>query len=268
MNIEKGYDKGFELHELEDKIDMDFIQRVINEVTTSCALPLAVPVERIPEYIRQAAMWFWQNDDFATHQRMYLIPFKNFIKDEGVSKIIKLPQQIISVIGCFRTNSCRKFGIMGDFSVERMLMNNYSWNYGGMSSGHGTGYGLTDVVTSLYEIDQYNTTLTPTLSYNYNTYGSILTILGDLQRSDILINCFVRTRIQELYNNYYFFRWVVCLVKRSLATIYGTFEFKLPGGVTINYSNFSDQANDELEEIKEWVKGNHSASYFFQPNTL
>ena len=39
----------------EDEVDMQFIQRVQAEVTQSCALPFAVPVERIPSFIVQAA---------------------------------------------------------------------------------------------------------------------------------------------------------------------------------------------------------------------
>ena len=45
--------------ELEDEIDFQFITRVQKEVTQSCALPFAVPVERIPEFIIQAAQYFW-----------------------------------------------------------------------------------------------------------------------------------------------------------------------------------------------------------------
>ena len=78
----------------------------------------------------------------------------------------------------------------------------------------------------------------------------------------------IRCRIQDLYNNYYFFRLVVCFVKRALSTILGTYEFKLPGGITINYSNFTDQANEEYEEIKEWAEQTRSCSYFFMPNQL
>jgi hypothetical protein len=46
------------------------------------------------------------------------------------------------------------------------------------------------------------------------------------------------------------------------------FEFKLPGGVTINYSNLADQANTEMDEIKEWIQSNRAADYFFMPGTL
>ena len=37
-----------QLLKLEDEIDFQFIQRVQSEVTQSCALPFAIPVERIP----------------------------------------------------------------------------------------------------------------------------------------------------------------------------------------------------------------------------
>ena len=48
----------------------------------------------------------------------------------------------------------------------------------------------------------------------------------------------IEKRQDELkkYNDYYFFRYCVCLGLRAMGTIMGTFEFKLPGGVTINAS--------------------------------
>ena len=53
-----------------------------------------------------------------------------------------------------------------------------------------------------------------------------------------------------------------------MATIMGAFEFKLPGGITINYSTFREQANEEMQQIDEWINKNHSADYFFNSNTL
>ena len=120
----------------------------------------------------------------------------------------------------------------------------------------------------VYEVDTFNQTLNAPLTYDYNIFSHKLVILGDLKWQDILINCYVRCKIQDLYNNYYFFRYVVCLAKKALSTIYGTFEFKMPGGVTINYSAFNDAADSELEEIKEWVNNHNAIAYFFQPNTL
>lgn len=259
----------------EEAVDYNFILRVQAEVTQSCALPFAVPIERIPEYILQAAQWFWQNDDFSVEERAYIIPNSEICKNNNLNKIVQLPQQIVSVFGAYKLQEDLRYGAMGDFSLERMMMSTYSL-FGGVGTVAGgftgttgmAGFSLTDVVTSMYEVDTFNQTLNAPLTYNYNTYSSKLVILGALGYSDLLINCYKRCKIQDLYNNYYFFRLVVCFVKRALSVIYGTFEFKLPGGVTINYQNFSDQANEEIDQIKEWVEGNRATDYFFNPNTL
>ena len=48
----------------------------------------------------------------------------------------------------------------------------------------------------------------------------------------------------------------------------GTFEFKLPGGVVINYQQFADRASEEMQTIQEWLDKNHAADYFFNSNTI
>ena len=106
------------------------------------------------------------------------------------------------------------------------------------------------------------------LTYNYNEFSNDLVILGALGRSDLVLQCFKRLKIQDLYKNYYFFRYCVALGLRSMATIMGTFEFKLPGGVTLNYNNMREQANDEIEKINEWIKQNHAPDYFFNSHTI
>ena len=259
----------------QSEVDMAFIKRVQDEVTQSCALPFALPIDRIPAFITQAAEWFWLNSDMCSEERMYVIKNSDICKGNGMNKIVTLPKQILGVHGVFRTSSAMRYGAMGDFSLERMMMSSYS-QFGGVGTIGGgvsgapgmTGYSLTDVITSLYEVDTFNQVLNAPLTYDYNLFSNKLVILGDLKWQDILINCYVRCKIQDLYNNYYFFRFVVCLAKKALATIYGSFEFKMPGGVTINYSNFSDSADSEIDEIKEWVNNHNAVAYFFQPNTL
>jgi len=258
----------------QDAVDFQFIQRVQKEVTQSCALPFALPIDRIPEFIIQAAEWFWLNSDWCSEERMYVIKNSEFCKG-GINKIVTLPHKIIGVHGVYRVQSQMRYGAMGDFSLERMMMSSYA-NFGGVGSVGGglmgnpgmVGYSLTDVVTSLYEVDTFNQTLNSSLTYDYNIFSHQLVILGDLKWQDVLINCYVRCKIQDLYNNYYFFRFVVCLAKQALSSIYGRFEFKLPGGIQINYSSLAEEGKDEMEKIEEWVQNHNGVAYFFQPNTL
>lgn len=261
-------------HQFEEELDNMFIQHVQAEVTQSCALPFALPAERIPSQIILAAQWFWENVDSAVEERNYVIRNSDICKGNRLNKIIQLPQQISAVYGVHKLQEDLRYGTMGDFSLERMMMSSYSMFGGagiiggGMGLTGGTGYSLPDVMMSLYEVDTFDQFLNPPLSYSYNPYSGKLNILGDLGWSDLIIQCFKRCRIQDLYNSYYFFRLVVCFCKRALSTIYGSFEFKLPGGVTINYDMHKSDAQDEIEQIKEWAENNRATDYFMMPKTF
>ena len=106
------------------------------------------------------------------------------------------------------------------------------------------------------------------LTFNYNHYSNDLVILGALGSANLILNVLTRCKIQDLYKDYYFFRYCVCLGMRAMGTIMGTYEFKLPGGVTLNYSQFADRASEEMNEIYEWLQRNHAADYFFNTNSI
>ena len=105
---------------IEDQIDYNFIQRIIQELTQSCALNIPIPPSAIPPLILQAAQYFWQNDDQACQHKLYCLPNKE-IQKCGPNNIVKLPQQILSVVGVYKTTAAFNYGVMGDFSLERMI---------------------------------------------------------------------------------------------------------------------------------------------------
>jgi hypothetical protein len=257
---------------MEDQIDYNFIQRIIQELTQSCALNLPIPAASIPPLILQAAQFFWENDDQCIEERWYCLRNSDFNKC-GPNLTVKLPPQIMSVFGVHKTTDSFNYGVLGDFSLERIILNNSALaagTGGSMSNvfGSGTGYSLTDVTAALYEVSTYKSMFYSPLTFNYNQYSNELIVLGSLGSSNLVLQVFTRCKIQDLYKNYYFFRYCVCLGLRSMATIMGTFEFKMPGGVVINYSSFREQAEREMEQIIEWINKNHSADYFFNTNTI
>lgn len=261
-----------EKNKIEDQVDYQFIQRIVQELTQTCAINLPMQVSAIPPLILQAAQHFWENDDQSIEERWYCLPFQE-IQKCGPNKLAKLPPQILSVNGVYKTTDTMSYGIMGDFSLERMVLNNnmLASGVGGSMAdviGGGTGYNLTDVVASLYEVYTYESLFETPLTFNYNQYSNKLVILGDLGNANLILNVYKRLKIQDLYKSYYFFRYCVCLGLRSMATILGTFEFKLPGGVTINYSIWRDMADQEMEKIDEWIAKNHAADYFINSNTI
>ena len=261
-----------QMAQIEDQMDYQFIQRIVQDLTQSCALPLPIPAASIPPLIIQAAQYFWENYDFAVEERYYCIKNSDFCRYCGNS-IITLPERIISVFGVYKTTDIFNYGVLGDFSLERLIMNN-SIMTGGMGGqftdvfGQGIGYNMVDVMGALYEVQTYKAMFQSPLTFNFNPYSNKLVILGNLGHADLVLQCFLRCKIQDLYKLYYFFRYCVCLGKKSMATILGTFEYKLPGGIVINYARFEDSADQEMDKIDEWIRSQHSADYFFNSNTI
>ena len=259
--------------QIEDQMDYQFIQRIIQDLTQSCALPLPIPAAAIPPLILQAAQFFWENYDFAIEERYFCVKNSDFCKC-GPNRTFTLPQRIISVFGVYKANNSFAYGALGDFSLERLIINNTTMagglgNLGGFSDFFGgAGYNLTDVMGSLYEVQTFKAMFEAPLTFNFNPYSHKLVILGQLGYSDLILQTYLRCKIQDLYQLYYFFRLCVCLGKKSMSTILGTFEYKLPGGITLNYARFEDSADREIEKIEEWCRTQHSADYFFVSNTI
>ncbi len=258
----------------EDKVDYAFIQRIIQELTQSCALNLPIPAAAIPPLILQAAQYFWQNCDFSVEERYYCVKNCDFQKC-GPNTTVKLPPQIVSVFGVHKLNDSFNYGVLGDFSLERMILNNTTMlngvGFGGATTnsfGSDWSYSLTDVTAALYEVQTYKSIFDVPLTFNYNEFSNELVILGDLGSSDIILQTFKRLKIQDLYKNYYFFRLCVAFGLRSMGTIMGTMEFKLPGGVTLNYNRFNELASEYIQEVQEWITKNHAADYFIEANTI
>ena len=258
--------------QMEDQMDYNFIKRIIQEITQSCALPMPLPASAIPPLILQAAQKFWEDYDAAVEERYYCVRNIDFCRC-GPNNTITLPQRIVAVFGVYKTTDSFNYGIMGDFSLERMILNNSalaSVAGGSLSDvfGSGTGYNLTDVMGALYEVQTYKAMFDSPLTFNFNAFSHKLVILGALGHSDLILQCYTRCKIQDLYNNYYFFRYCVALGMRGLATIIGSYEFKMPGNVAINYQRFHDMAVEELDKIDEYIRTQHSADYFFNSNTI
>lgn len=256
----------------EDQIDYQFIQRVIQELTQSCALNLPIPASAIPPLILQAAQFFWQNDDQSVEERYFCLPRAQFEKC-GPNLVVKLPQQIVSVFGVYKTTDQFNYGVMGDFSLERMILNNSALASGAGGSlsdvfGSGYGYNLVDITAALYEVSTYKSMFDHPLTYNYNEFSNDLVILGALGGSDLVLQTFMRLKLQDLYKNYYFFRYVIGLCLKSMATIMGTYDFKLPGEVTVNWSRFHDMGENEIQKVEEWIQKNHACDYFLNSATI
>lgn len=256
--------------ELEDEIDSQFINDIISQITTSCVLPFQLPPEQVVSKILLAAKYFWENVDTAVEKRFFVIKRKDICDCNAFNKTIQLPDQIQSVYGVRRVDEGLKYGAMGDFSMERMLMSTYSAFGGpgmvGTASQH--SWNLTDMVVSLYEVSTFQEVLNPPVTFDFNPYSKKLVVLGALGQSDIVIQTFTRVRIQDLYQSYYFIQLVIGLCKQAMGSIYSVWRFKYPGGVEMDVSPIVDDGKDLIDQVHEWVENTRGNDIIFMTNTM
>ena len=70
------------------------------------------------------------------------------------------------------------------------------------------------------------------------------------------------TAISGAYVDEIFFRYVVAQVKIAIGRMIMTFGYNLPGNVTINGDMIKDDGKEELEQIKEEIKGDEGVDFF------
>ena len=95
--------------------------------------------------------------------------------------------------------------------------------------------------------------------FNINTHR--INVIGHDPIAPVLIRAYVAIDDQNLYEDYYFQRWVIARCKMQMHRILKTFEYNAIGGVSIT-TMYGDQGKEECDSIKEYMKGNDTPDWF------
>lgn len=239
----------------------EFIANIQDEISVACALPFSIPRKEIERIMDMAAKWFYKNDEDAVEERYFVIPVTAFDSEEFKrSRTIKLPDCIQSV---FRVNPLREsfgrrtsFDGTADFGIERMFLSD-SGTVGETTES------LMYYVINLSWLDLSNHILNHTIGFNYNRNSNKLFFSGGKPDRDCVVSCDVKLPLEYLMKEELFFRYVSAKCKIQLARILGTFDFKYPGDITINYDTIKSEGQDELDKVEQEIKDDESMDFFF-----
>lgn len=256
----------------------DFISQVNSELSVGCALPFSIPKKELQRIIDQAAKWFYTHYEYAVEDMYYVIPKEVFSTAKFQSdKGIVLPKVIESVHGLtsIRSNFLNISGLgfqfnsfdgTGDMAFDKLLYAQaYTNNGSGMSQFSETA--MYYVVNASFVSLMENLTVAP-VSFNFNNNTKRLAINGRTTGMDMALLTTTQVPIQNLMNDEIFYRYVVAKAKIQLSRVIGTFNFNLPGGITINHDLVRSEGQEELTKIEEEIKGQNSADFFFVANNL
>ena len=254
----------------------DFCESVQQEMSVNGSIPFTIPVESIAQLTKNARTMFYKMYEDASEEMFIAIPHKEILKKsfrkgidkmdgQGDDKVLKdtrggylLPEGIISVVGVYEIGGWSgeagwNTGLLGktsgDISLHRMLYQSIYDRTMAVSADNLMYYICTEAFLDLSRQLFQNM-----ISFRYNRLTNKLRFLGELPKSDVILDVLVRVPDCDLYNDELFRRYVIAECKTQLGRILQSFSFQLPGNVSINAEAIANEGSTERDQIIQELK--------------
>ena len=274
----------------------DFVESIQNEMSVNGAIPFTIPAESIAQITKNAKTMFYKSYEDSTEEMFIAIPESEIRKksfqrgihtmdgpgDNKVTAKFKkgegdnpntghtrgtytLPEGVISVvgvyeIGAFSGESGWNSGLLGksagDVSLQRMVYQSVYDRTMAVSADNTMYYICTEAFLDISRQIFQNM-----ISFKYNRLTNNLRFLGELPKSDVILDVLVRVPDCDLYNDDLFRRYVIADCKVQLSRILGAFSYQLPGNISVNVEAIANEGSTEKEQILQELKDMSGAWY-------
>ena len=274
----------------------DFVESVQNEMSVQGAIPFTIPAESIAQLTKNAKTMFYKMYEDASEEMFIAIPESEIRKksfqrgihtmdgpgDNKVTAKFKkgegdnpntghtrgtytLPEGVISVVGVYSLGGWSgeagwNTGLLGknsgDVSLQRMVYQSVYDRTMAVSADNTMYYICTEAFLDISRQIFQNM-----ISFKYNRLTNNLRFLGELPKSDVILDVLVRVPDCDLYNDDLFRRYVIADCKVQLSRILGAFSYQLPGNISVNVEAIANEGSTEKEQILQELKDMSGAWY-------
>ena len=260
------------------------IQEINSELSIACQIPFTVPKHELARIIHRCKDYFYKIYEDSVEETYISLPastWKTFNFSGGIMDsntilnndninsnrgVVPMPGRVYSVVNVFEISQfggedggfgSRSFSAGDpDLSIDKFIF----------SSQFGAGIGAENlmyyVINSKY-VDNARQVLQAQISYSYNRLTNKLRFLGELPTHAVVFQIYAKIPDCDLFQDEAFIRYCTAKAKVQLSRILGTFNYNLPGNITINYDMIRDEGKEEIEKIEEEIKGDEGVDYFF-----
>ena len=274
----------------------DFVESIQNEMSVNGAIPFTIPAESIAQITKNAKTMFYKSYEDASEELFIAIPESEIRKksfqrgihtmdgpgDNKVTAKFKkgegdnpntghtrgtytFPECVISVVGVYSLGGWSgeagwNTGLLGknsgDVSLHRMVYQSVYDRTMAVSADNTMYYICTEAF-----LDMSRQIFQNMISFKYNRLTNNLRFLGELPKSDVILDVLVRVPDCDLYNDDLFRRYVIADCKVQLSRILGSYNYNMPGNITINVDSIADDGKTEKEQILQELKDMSGAWY-------
>ena len=235
----------------------ELIKLISDDLTASGNINLDLDekeISRIIDVEKKMAYRDWR--DAVELKYAVMSPYAFRTEEFRKSRTIQLPDCVMG-IDEFREmkDGSRLFGINDpDLSIQRV-----------MGSDLWLSPFSSDVITtrtisySWFDLARSFTLIDIQFRFNINTHR--INVIGHDPIAPVVIRAYIAIDDADLFEDYYFQRWCIAKCKCQMHRILKTFEYNVIGGVNIT-SMYGEQGTQELNDIKEYQKGQDPPYYF------
>ena len=235
----------------------ELIKLISDDLTASGNINLDLDekeISRIIDVEKKMAYRDWR--DAVELKYAVMSPYAFRTEEFKKSRTIQLPDCVMG-IDEFREmkDGSRLFGINDpDLSIQRV-----------MGSDLWLSPFSSDVITtrtisySWFDLARSFTLIDIQFRFNINTHR--INVIGHDPIAPVVIRAYIAIDDADLFEDYYFQRWCIAKCKCQMHRILKTFEYNVIGGVNIT-SMYGEQGTQELNDIKEYQKGQDPPDYF------
>jgi hypothetical protein len=236
----------------------EFIDRINGEITASCALPYSPPKAEIERIIDKEMRWLYREYRELLYDRIYIINKKYYQtqdwKDTRTFQMNNCTEGIKQVKEM--TGGSRVFGINDpDLNSDRLMASDLYLTP--LSSDQITyrtiQHSFWDLARAFNLVD---------INHDFNAITHRLAITGRTPIQSLFVLALDQIPAEDAYEDTIVLEWMIAKAKLSLARILGTFNYQLLGNVQINYDIWRTEGNEELERLREKIKGDNPPDWF------
>lgn len=236
----------------------ELLTDINNEITFSGMLPYSLPEKELKRIVENDSRFFYDNWRHAVEPRYLLLPTELFQTQQFKTyRTIQMPDCVQFVTDLKEAKGASIFATIDrDFSEQKFIGSEvYLTPFIGESIMYRT------IIFSF--LDLTRGLILDTIAYDYNRNTNSLGIVGRTPKVNAVAKVLKKIEKDKLFEDEVFQRYVRAHAKVRLAHMLQTFNYTLPGDVTINYQNIVTTAEKEMTAVETMMKGENTADWMY-----
>jgi hypothetical protein len=238
--------------------ERELIEDINNEITFSGMIPYSLPEKELMRILENDTKYFYDNWRHAVEPQYLALPPALF-EDPAfkANRQIVLPDCVQAVIDFKEARGNSILGTIDrDFGEQKFIgAEVYLTPFIGESIMYRTAIFSFLDLTKAFVLD--------TIAYDFNKNSKKLTIVGHSPRVQAVAKVLKKLDKEYLYKDELFQRYVRAHAKVRLAQMLQTFNYTLPGEVTLNYQTITQAATAEMTEVTTMMAKENTPDWLF-----